>query len=82
MKYSTEIPKAEIDENGFAKNRGWIKTYLSRNEPPYEYFGATMELLYKGVSVGQYSYIDAPEIPNNDDIAIVRSNGPIQGASY
>ncbi|HGJ5883380.1 hypothetical protein [Arsenophonus sp.] len=52
MKYSTEIPKAEIDENGFAKNRGWIKTYLSRNEPPHEYFGATMELLYKGVSVG------------------------------
>lgn len=74
MKYSTEIPKAEIDENGFAKNRGWIKTYMSRNDPPYEYFGATMELLYKGVSVGQYSYIDAPEIPDNDDIAVVRSD--------
>ncbi|MDR5616924.1 hypothetical protein [Arsenophonus sp.] len=70
MKYSTEIPRAEIDENGFAKNRGWIKTYMSRNEPPYEYFGATMELLYKGVSVGQYSYIDAPEIPDNDDIGM------------
>ncbi|MFS1583635.1 MAG: tail fiber assembly protein [Candidatus Arsenophonus phytopathogenicus] len=73
MKYSTEIPKAEIDENGFAKNRGWIKTYMSSHEPPYEYFGATMELVYKGVSVSQYSYIDAPELPDNDDIAVVRS---------
>ncbi|WP_119711549.1 hypothetical protein [Arsenophonus endosymbiont of Aleurodicus floccissimus] len=71
MKCSTEIPKAEISENGLYKNRGWIKTYMSRNEPPYEYFGAIMELIYKGVSVGQYSYIDPPKISSNDEIAIV-----------
>lgn len=33
-----------------------------------------MELPYKGVSVGQYSYIDAPDIPNHDEIAIARSD--------
>ncbi|MDR5615563.1 tail fiber assembly protein, partial [Arsenophonus sp.] len=42
-------------------------------DAPHEYIGATMEFLHDGLSVGECSYTDAPEIPNNDEIAIIRS---------
>ncbi|HGJ5862945.1 MAG TPA: tail fiber assembly protein [Arsenophonus nasoniae] len=73
MKYSVEIKTTEIGENGFAKNRGWIKTFICMKDAPHEYIGATMEFLHDGLSVGECSYTDAPQIPNNDDIAIIRS---------
>ncbi|WP_339053374.1 tail fiber assembly protein [Arsenophonus endosymbiont of Crataerina pallida] len=73
MKYSVDIKTTEIGENGFAKNRGWIKTFICMKDAPHEYIGATMEFLHDGLSVGECSYTDAPEIPNNDEIAIIRS---------
>nr|CBA75229.1 phage tail fiber assembly protein [Arsenophonus nasoniae] len=42
-------------------------------DAPHEYIGATMEFLHDGLSVGECSYTDAPEIPNSDEIAIIRS---------
>ncbi|HGJ5865739.1 tail fiber assembly protein [Arsenophonus nasoniae] len=73
MKYSTEIKTAEIGENGFSKNTGWIKTFICGKDAPHEYIGARMEFLYEGISVGEFSFTEAPEIPNNDEIAIIRS---------
>lgn len=73
MKYSLGIKHAEIGENRFAKNRGWIKTFICGKDAPHEYIGATMEFLYEGISAGECSYTDAPEIPANNEIAIIRS---------
>lgn len=73
MKYTTDIQYAEFDENGLAILSGWIKIYRC---DPYtrEYIGTSMDNVpYKASIVGD-AYLDAPDIPNNKEIAIVRSD--------
>ena len=71
-KYNLEINHGEIGKDGFVSNTGWLKTYYI-NETTREYIGATMEHVTIGGGLPAGAYLDSPELPEKDDIAIVRS---------
>ncbi|WP_336192798.1 tail fiber assembly protein [Providencia stuartii] len=71
-KYNLEITIGEIGKDGFVSNTGWVKTYYI-NEATREYIGATMEHITIGGGLPAGAYLDAPKLPEKDDIAIVRS---------
>ncbi|MEY0672500.1 tail fiber assembly protein [Providencia rettgeri] len=51
---------------------GWVKTYCI-NEATREYAGATMEHITIGGGLPAGAYLDAPELPEKTDVAIIRS---------
>ncbi|HCT6818882.1 TPA: tail fiber assembly protein [Morganella morganii] len=73
MSYTTDIQKAQFDENGLAVIPGWAKIYRAH---PYtrEYTGAAMDNVPYGGSVVGDAYLDEPAIPTAPNMAIVRSS--------
>ncbi|WP_140182268.1 tail fiber assembly protein [Providencia stuartii] len=71
-KYNLEITIGEIGQDGYVSHTGWVKTYYI-NETTREYIGATMEHVTIGGGLPAGAYLDAPQLPEKDDIAIVRS---------
>ncbi|CCW31086.1 putative tail fiber protein of a prophage [Xenorhabdus nematophila F1] len=72
MKYTTEITTPEFDENGYATTMGWVTVYRADTETG-EYLCADMERTDPGFSLSADAYLDAPELPESDDIAVCRS---------
>ncbi|EMB3082276.1 tail fiber assembly protein [Providencia rettgeri] len=72
MKYSTEIQKAQFDEQGLAITAGWVEVYICHPETR-EYMRASLDNVPFGGSVVADAYLDKPELPTKTDIAIIRS---------
>lgn len=72
-KYNLELEHAEFGVNGLASKAGWIKTYIAHPETA-EFIGSTMEHVLFDVSTSAGAYIDAPMLPTETDLAVVRSN--------
>ncbi|QLQ65077.1 MULTISPECIES: tail fiber assembly protein [Providencia] len=73
MKYTTEIKKAQFDEQGLAVVAGWTEVYLC-DPMTREYVRASLDNVPLGGSVVADAYLDKPELPTKSDIAIVRSS--------
>ncbi|MEX9891292.1 tail fiber assembly protein [Providencia rettgeri] len=73
MKYTTEIKKAQFDEQGLAIIAGWAEVYLC-DPMTREYVRASLDNVPLGGSVVADAYLDKPIIPAETDIAIVRSD--------
>lgn len=71
-KYDLEIIAGEIGQDGYVLNTGWVKTYHA-SEATREYIGATMEYVTTGGGLPAGAYLDVPEQPGKQDIAIIRS---------
>ncbi|MFL7884662.1 tail fiber assembly protein [Proteus mirabilis] len=71
-KYNLEITAGKIGQDGYVSQTGWVKTYYI-NEATREYIGATMEHVTIGGGLPAGAYLDAPQLPEKDDIAIIRS---------
>ncbi|MEQ1977284.1 tail fiber assembly protein [Xenorhabdus sp. SGI240] len=71
-KYTTNIPMAEFDENGLAIVEGWAEVYLCHAQT-HEFLGKSYDRVPRGFSVVADAYLDAPELPKSDDIAICRT---------
>lgn len=74
MKYSTEIQKAQFNEQGLAVIAGWATIYRYHPETR-EFMCADFDNVPFGGSVVGDSCLDKPELPTKADIAIVRSIG-------
>ncbi|HGJ5898729.1 tail fiber assembly protein [Arsenophonus apicola] len=83
MKYSLEIQDEEkknlleqqpaiIGEDGFGKKTGYIKVYSTIGEQN-EYFHATITYVSLHAGIGSDMYLDAPILPDDDSLAVVRS---------
>lgn len=72
MKYTLDIQKAQFDEQGLAIAAGWAEVYIC-DPVTREYVRASLDNVPFGGSVVADAYLDAPELPEKDDIAIVRS---------
>ncbi|WP_272570382.1 tail fiber assembly protein [Providencia sp. PROV255] len=72
MKYTTEIQKAQFDEQGLAIRAGWAEVYLC-DSMTREYTRASLDNVPFGGSVVADAYLDKPEIPTESGIAIIRS---------
>ncbi|EMB3083580.1 tail fiber assembly protein [Providencia rettgeri] len=72
MKYSTEIQKAQLDEQGIATVAGWVEVYLC-DSMTREYVRASLDNVPFGGSVVADAYLDKPELPTKTNIAIIRS---------
>ncbi|QPB11983.1 tail fiber assembly protein [Providencia phage PSTCR3] len=72
MKYSTDIQKAQFDEQGLATIAGWVEIYICHPETR-EYMRASLDNVPFGGSVVADAYLDKPELPTKTDIAIIRS---------
>ncbi|MCT8343685.1 tail fiber assembly protein [Photorhabdus kleinii] len=72
QKYSLEPESAILGNNGLATKAGWLTIYHAE---PYsrEFIGTRPEYLMEGVGLPAYSYPDAPELPDSDDMAVYRS---------
>ncbi|MEQ4639993.1 tail fiber assembly protein [Providencia rettgeri] len=72
MKYTTEIRQAQFDKDGLATVSGWATVYIC---DPYtrEYVRASLDNVPLGGSVVADAYLDKPELPTKENIAIVRS---------
>ncbi|EMF0916406.1 MULTISPECIES: tail fiber assembly protein [Providencia] len=71
-KYNLDIITGVIGQDGYVSNNGWLKTYYI-NEATREYIGATMEYVTIGGGLPAGAYLDAPELPEKPDVAIIRS---------
>lgn len=71
QKYSLTPVIAELDDNGLAKNEGWITVYHIGEEN--EYVGASNDYLLQGVGLSANCYPDAPEVPDESGKAVRRS---------
>lgn len=72
MKYTTEIQKAQFDSYGLATVAGWATIYLC-DPMTREYMGASLDKAPFGGSIVADAYLDKPEIPTKENIAIIRS---------
>ncbi|MEY0976945.1 tail fiber assembly protein [Providencia rettgeri] len=72
MKYNTELPVVNFNENGFADKDGWVIVYKI-DLRTREYLNVDVERTMEGFSLSESSFIDKPELPSKPDIAIVRS---------
>ncbi|WP_336298609.1 tail fiber assembly protein [Providencia sp. PROV174] len=72
MKYSTEIKKAEFDNNGLAIIAGWAEVYLC-DPITREYVRASLDNVPFGGSVVADAYLDKPDLPTKENVAILRS---------
>lgn len=64
--------QGKIGQDGYVSQTGWVKTYCI-NESTREYIGESMEYVIIGGGLPAGAYLDSPELPEKDDIAIVRS---------
>ncbi|MBW5816801.1 tail fiber assembly protein [Yersinia kristensenii] len=71
-KYSLDISKAKLGENGLAVQSGWIAVYSASRETR-EYIGVNNEYIALGVSLPADGYSDAPTLPGEDDKAVRRN---------
>lgn len=71
-KYNLELERAEFNKNGLASKSGWVQVYIAHPETN-EFIGSTMEHIYFDVSVSAGAYIDAPQLPEQSGLAVVRS---------
>ncbi|CND92883.1 tail fiber assembly protein [Yersinia kristensenii] len=71
-KYSLDISKAKLGENGLAVQAGWIAVYSASRETR-EYIGVNNEYIALGVSLPADGYSDAPTLPGEDDKAVRRN---------
>lgn len=72
MKYSTEIQKAQFDEQGLAIIAGWVQIYICHPETR-EYLKASFDNVPFGGSVVADAYLDEPELPAKSGVAVIRS---------
>ncbi|EMY0058003.1 tail fiber assembly protein [Providencia rettgeri] len=72
MKYTTEIKKAQFDNQGLAIIAGWAEVYLC-DPMTREYVRASLDNVPFGGSVVADAYLDKPELPVKENIAIIRS---------
>lgn len=72
MKYTTEIKKAQFDNQGLAIIAGWAEVYLC-DPITREYVRASLDNVPFGGSVVADAYLDKPELPVKENIAIIRS---------
>lgn len=70
-KYSLDIQKGKIGNNGLADIAGWIKCYLA-HPITREYMGATMENVMFDVSLSAGAYLDEPPLPKKENQAVRR----------
>ncbi|MCG5377586.1 tail fiber assembly protein [Providencia rettgeri] len=73
MKYTTEIKKAQFDNQGLAIIAGWAEVYLC-DPMTREYVRASLDNVPFGGSVVADAYLDKPELPTKENIAIIRSD--------
>ncbi|WER23632.1 tail fiber assembly protein [Providencia stuartii] len=72
-KYNLEITQGKIGQDGYVSTTGWLKSYYI-NEATREYIGATMEHVTIGGGLPAGAYLDAPQLLEKQDIAIIRSD--------
>ncbi|MDX7422006.1 tail fiber assembly protein [Providencia rettgeri] len=72
MKYSTEIQKAKFDDNGLAIIAGWAEVYLC-DPMTREYVRASLDNVPFCGSVVADAYLDKPDLPTKENVAILRS---------
>ncbi|HGN2986261.1 TPA: tail fiber assembly protein, partial [Proteus mirabilis] len=70
-KYSLDIQKGKIGDNGLAEIAGWVKCYLA-HPITHEYMGATMENVMFDVSLSAGAYLDEPPLPQKENQAVRR----------
>ncbi|HEK2814951.1 TPA: tail fiber assembly protein [Proteus mirabilis] len=70
-KYSLDIQKGKIGDNGLAEIAGWVKCYLA-HPITREYMGATMENVMFDVSLSAGAYLDEPPLPEKENQAVRR----------
>ncbi|WYW99193.1 tail fiber assembly protein [Proteus vulgaris] len=70
-KYSLDIQKGKIGDNGLAEIAGWVKCYLA-HPITHEYMGATMENVMFDVSLSAGAYLDEPPLPKKENQAVRR----------
>ncbi|MDD9340289.1 MAG: tail fiber assembly protein [Providencia heimbachae] len=71
-KYNLDVTEGKFGEDGHVSQTGWLKVYLVNLET-WEYSGPTMEYVTMGGGTSRGAYLDAPDIPTRQNIAIVRS---------
>ncbi|PHM23259.1 hypothetical protein [Xenorhabdus budapestensis] len=71
-KYTTNIQVAEFDKNGLAIVEGWAEVYLCHSKTR-EFLGKSYDRVPSGFSVVADAYLDAPELPKSNDIAVCRA---------
>lgn len=71
-KYSLDIARAQIGEDGLAITEGWVAVY-SASRDSREFIGVNNEYLALGVSLPAGGYADAPTLPIEDDKAVRRN---------
>lgn len=72
MKYTLDIQKAQFDDQGLAITAGWAEVYLC-DPATREYVRASLDNVPFGGSVVADAYLDKPELPAKENIAIIRS---------
>ncbi|MEX9212853.1 tail fiber assembly protein [Providencia rettgeri] len=72
MKYNTELPVVNFNENGFADKDGWVIVYKI-DLRTREYLNVDVERTMEGFSLSESSFIDKPELPTKAGFAVVRS---------
>ncbi|MCC8376499.1 MULTISPECIES: tail fiber assembly protein [Photorhabdus] len=72
QKYALEHETAVLGEDGLAIQAGWIKVYHT-DQITREFTHADIEHVMLGVSLSANSYLDAPDFPDSDDVAVCRS---------
>ncbi|MBW3470545.1 MULTISPECIES: tail fiber assembly protein [Proteus] len=70
-KYSLDIQKGKVGDNGLAEIAGWVKCYLAHSITR-EYMGATMENVMFDVSLSAGAYLDEPPLPKKENQAVRR----------
>ncbi|NHB97093.1 tail fiber assembly protein [Photorhabdus stackebrandtii] len=63
---------AILGEDGLATQAGWIKVYHA-NTYSREFTGTDFEYVAEGVGLSAHSYLDAPDLPDADNMAVRRS---------
>lgn len=72
--YNNDLNVAKFDENGLSTQSGWAKVYRA-DHLTREYIGyADMDNVPYRASVAADAYLDAPVIPTEKNVAIVRSD--------
>ncbi|BBV00955.1 tail assembly protein [Providencia rettgeri] len=71
-KYTTEIKTALFDKQGLATEAGWAEVYIC-DPMTREYVRASLDYVPFGGSVIADAYLDKPELPTKNSVAIVRS---------
>ncbi|KMW72065.1 tail assembly protein [Photorhabdus luminescens subsp. luminescens] len=72
QKYALEHETAVLGKDGLAIQAGWIKVYHT-NQITREFTNSDIEYAMLGVSLSAGAYLDEPELPDSDDMAICRS---------